>query len=53
MHPLFVALFLETETDDLLVREEEKQRHAKAARRELSRRAIRVAAPAKDRRSRR
>jgi hypothetical protein len=31
MHPLFVTLFLEPETDDLLVREEEKRRYAKVA----------------------
>jgi hypothetical protein len=53
MHPLFGTLFLEPETDDLLVREEEKRRHAKVARREPSRRAMKVGARGKDRHPRR
>ena len=47
MHPLFVTLFLEPETDDLLVREEEERYYARAARREASRRAMKVADRAK------
>lgn len=53
MHPLFVTLFLEPDTDDLLVREEEKRHNANLARRETSRQVMKLAAQAKDRRPRR
>ena len=53
MHPLFVTLFLEPETDDLPAREEEKRHHTRTARLEASRRAMKVADRGKDRRPRR
>lgn len=44
MHPLFVTLFIETDADDLLTEEQDRKRHAHAARRARSARAIRAAA---------
>ena len=50
MHPVFVKLFLETGTDDLLAEEEDKRRAANRARRARSRVAARVTARDRDRR---
>jgi hypothetical protein len=33
MHPLFVMLFIETDTDDLLTEEQDRKRRARAVRR--------------------
>ena len=33
MHPKFVALFIETDADDLLTEEQDRKRRARAARR--------------------
>ena len=52
MHPMFVKLFLEPDADDLLADEEER-RHAKLARQNRSRVAMRVTARPQDRRPRR
>jgi hypothetical protein len=30
MHPMFVRLFIETDTDDLLTEEQDRKRHARA-----------------------
>jgi hypothetical protein len=50
MHPMFVTLFLETDADDLLDCEEEKQRAANRARRHRSRMATRFTNRDRDRR---
>jgi hypothetical protein len=42
MHPMFVRLFIETDTDDLLAEEQDKKRRAHAARRGRSARVTRV-----------
>jgi len=42
MHPLFVRLFIETDTDNLLAEEQDRKRRARA-RRGRSARVIRVA----------
>jgi hypothetical protein len=44
MHPMFVTLFIETDADDLLAEEQDRKRHAHAARRGGSTRVMRVAA---------
>jgi hypothetical protein len=49
MHPLFVALFIETDADDLLAEEQDSKRRARAVRRGRSARASRVAAAYPDR----
>jgi hypothetical protein len=49
MHPMFVTLFIETDADDLLTEEQDRKRHAHAARRARSARVIRVAAANLDR----
>ena len=36
MHPMFVRLFIKTDTDDLLAEEQDRKRRAHAARRALS-----------------
>lgn len=49
MHPMFVKLFLEPDTDDLLAEEEDKRHRANRARLTRSRKVIRVAACARKR----
>ena len=49
MHPMFVTLFIETDTDDLLTEEQDRKRRAYAARRGRSARVMRVAAADPDR----
>ena len=51
MHPMFVRLFIETDTDDLLAEEQDRKRRAVAARRARSARIMRVAAANPDRRA--
>jgi hypothetical protein len=46
---MFVALFIETDADDLLTEEQDRKRHAQAARRGRSARVLRVAATNPDR----
>jgi hypothetical protein len=48
MHPMFVTLFIETDAD-LLTEEQDRRRHAHAARRGRSARVMRVAAANPDR----
>ena len=43
MHPMFVTLFIETDTDDLLAEEQDRKRRARAARRGKSARVMRIA----------
>jgi hypothetical protein len=49
MHPTFVALFIETDADDLLAEEQDRKRRAHAARRGRSARINRIAAASPDR----
>ena len=49
MHPMFVTLFIKTDTDDLLAEEQDRKRRAYAARRGRSARVMRVAAADPDR----
>jgi hypothetical protein len=49
MHPMFVALFIETDPDDLLAEEQDRKRRAQAARRGRSVRIMRTAATSPDR----
>ena len=49
MPPLIARLFIETDTDDLLAEEQDRKRHARAARRGRSARVMRVAAANPDR----
>jgi hypothetical protein len=49
MHPMFVRLFIETDTDDLLTEEQDRKRRAHAARRGRSARVTRVAVANPDR----
>ena len=49
VHPMFVTLFIETDADDLLTEEQDRKRHAYAARRGRSARVMRVAAANPDR----
>ncbi len=44
MHPMFVALFIETNADDLLTVEQDRKRRALAARRGRSAQVMKVAA---------
>jgi hypothetical protein len=53
MHPMFVTLFIETDTDDLLAEEQDRKRRAHAARRGRSARIMRVAVANPDRPRRR
>ena len=49
MHPMFVALFIQTDADDLLTEEQDRKRRAHAAKRGRSARVMRVAAASPDR----
>jgi hypothetical protein len=49
MHPMFVRLFIETDTDDLLTEDQDRKRRAHAARRGRSARVMRVAVANPDR----
>jgi hypothetical protein len=49
MHPMFIALLLETDADDLAVDEQYQQRRARQAKRGKPARVIRVAASNRDR----
>jgi hypothetical protein len=53
MHPMFVALFIETDADDLLTEGQDRKRRAHAARRGRSARVVRVAGAKPDRPRRR
>jgi hypothetical protein len=53
MHPMFVRLFIETDTDDLLTEEQDRKRRVHAARRGRSARVMRVAVVANPDRPRR
>ena len=44
MHPMFVALFIETDSDELLAEEQHRKRSARAARRVRSALVMKVAA---------
>ena len=52
MHPMFKALFIETDADDLLTQEQDRKRRAHPARRGGSARVVRVAAAKPDRKVR-
>jgi len=43
MHPMFVALFIETDAEELLAEEQHSTRHARAARRARSAQVMKVA----------
>jgi len=49
MHPMFVALFIETDAGDLLAEERDRKRRAHAARRGRSARIMKTAAATPDR----
>jgi len=49
MHPMFVTLFIETDTDDLLTEEQDRKRRAHTARRGRAARVMRVAVANPDR----
>jgi hypothetical protein len=49
MHPIFVRLFIETDTAELLAEEQDRKRRTHAARRARSARVMRVAAANPDR----
>jgi hypothetical protein len=49
MHPMFVTLFIETDADDLLTQEQDKQRRARSVRRSRSAQVVRVPATNRDR----
>jgi hypothetical protein len=49
MHPMFRALFIETDADDSLAEEQDRKRRAQAARRGRSARVMKVAAGQPDR----
>jgi hypothetical protein len=49
MHPVFVTLFIETDTDDLLAEEQDRKRRAHAARRGRAARIPRTTAAHPDR----
>jgi hypothetical protein len=53
MHPMFKALFMETDADDSLAEEQDRKRRAYAAKRGRSSRAMRVTASQPDRPRRR
>jgi hypothetical protein len=44
MHPMFVALFIETDADDVLTEEQDRKRRAHAARHGRTARVMRTAA---------
>ena len=44
MHPMFVALFIKPDADDLLIEEQDRQRRVRQARRGRPARVIRAAA---------
>lgn len=44
MHPMFVALFIKADADDLLTEEQDRRRHARRARHRRPVRVIRAAA---------
>jgi hypothetical protein len=50
MHPMFVELYLESSTDDVLAEEEVRRRAANRARRARARQATRVTVRDRDRR---
>jgi hypothetical protein len=52
VHPMFVTLFIETDADDLLTQEQDKQRRARSSRRSKSAQVVRVPAINRDRRRR-
>ena len=49
VHPMFAALFIETDADDLLAEEQDCKRRAQAVRRGRSARVMRVSAAHPDR----
>ena len=49
MHPMFVTLFIQTDTDDVLTEEQDRKLRAHAARRGRSARVMRVAVANPDR----
>jgi hypothetical protein len=49
MHPMFMALFIDTGADDLLSEEQDRKRRAHVAKRGRSARVMRVAAAKPDR----
>ena len=49
MHPMFVTLFIETDTDDPLIEDQDRKRRAHTARRGRSARVMRVAVANPDR----
>jgi hypothetical protein len=49
MHPMFMALFIDTDADDLLSEEQDRKRRAHVAKRGRSARVMRVAAAKPDR----
>jgi hypothetical protein len=49
MHPMFVALFIETDADDALTEQQDRKRRAHVARRGRSSRVVKVAAANRDR----
>jgi len=53
MHPMFVKLFIEPDTDGLLADEEDSRRRGRRARRGRSRMVMRVTPAGRDRRPRR
>jgi hypothetical protein len=53
MHPMFVKLYLEADSDDLLADEQDKRGRANRARRLQTRTAVRVTARNQDRQPRR
>ncbi len=52
MHPMFVKLFIEPDTDDLLTEDEDKKRRVRRARGGQRAMVLRVAAYGRDRRPR-
>jgi hypothetical protein len=48
MHPMFVALFIRADADDLLTEEQDRRRRARQAKRGRSARVIRTAAANSD-----
>jgi hypothetical protein len=46
MHPMFVTLFLDTDSDDVLTEEQDRKRRVRAAKRASSARVVRAAARA-------
>lgn len=52
MHPMFVKLFIDTDTDDWLAEEEDKRRRVRRSKRTRSAMVIRTAPRDRDRRPR-